>query len=38
LDKDQDAFVAMADFVAPKESTITDYIGMFAVSAGFNQE
>jgi 5-methyltetrahydrofolate--homocysteine methyltransferase len=27
--------VALADFVAPKESGIKDYIGMFAVSAGF---
>lgn len=28
----------MSDFIAPKESNITDYIGMFACSAGFNQE
>jgi len=28
----------MADFVAPKESRIKDYIGMFAVSAGFKQD
>lgn len=28
----------MSDFVAPKESGITDYVGMFAVSAGFKQE
>ena len=28
----------MADFVAPKESRKTDYIGMFAVSAGFKQD
>ena len=38
MDKDQDSFVAMSDFIAPKESNITDYIGMFAVSAGFKQE
>lgn len=38
LDKDQDSFVALSDFIAPKESHITDYIGMFAVSSGFNQE
>lgn len=35
LDRDQDHFVAMSDFIAPKESHLTDYIGMFAVSAGF---
>lgn len=28
----------MADFIAPKDSGITDYIGMFACSAGFDQE
>ena len=28
----------MADFIAPKESKIKDYIGAFAVSAGFKQE
>ena len=28
----------MADFIAPKESGVQDYIGMFAVSAGFKQE
>jgi 5-methyltetrahydrofolate--homocysteine methyltransferase len=28
----------MADFIAPKESNIKDYIGAFAVSAGFKQE
>jgi len=38
LDKDQDAFVSMADFIAPKSSEKTDYIGFFACSAGFNQE
>ena len=35
LDKDQDSFVSMADFVAPKSSGKTDYIGFFAASAGF---
>jgi len=35
LDKDQDNFVAMSDFVAPKSSNKTDYIGFFACSAGF---
>ena len=38
LDKDQDHFLAMGDFIAPKESGVTDYIGMFAVSAGFKQD
>jgi len=38
LDKDQDAFVAMSDFIAPKSSGKTDYIGFFAVSAGFKQD
>ena len=38
LDKDQDSFVAMSDFIAPKDSGKTDYIGGFAVSAGFKQE
>jgi len=28
----------MSDFVAPKTSGKTDYIGLFAVSAGFKQE
>lgn len=38
LDKDQDNFVAMSDFIAPKTSGKTDYIGAFAVSAGFKQD
>jgi len=33
-----DNFVAMSDFIAPKESGIKDYVGAFAVSAGFKQE
>jgi 5-methyltetrahydrofolate--homocysteine methyltransferase len=28
----------MADFIAPKDSGVQDYVGMFAVSAGFKQE
>jgi 5-methyltetrahydrofolate--homocysteine methyltransferase len=28
----------MADFIAPKESGVQDYIGMFACSAGFKME
>jgi len=38
IDKDQDNFVAMSDFIAPKSSGMKDYIGFFAVSAGFNQD
>lgn len=38
LDKEQDQFVAMSDFIAPKDSGKLDYIGCFAVSAGFKQE
>ena len=38
LDKDQDSFVAMSDFIAPKKSGKTDYIGFFACSAGFGQD
>jgi 5-methyltetrahydrofolate--homocysteine methyltransferase len=38
IERDQDHFTAMADFIAPKESGVQDYIGMFAVSAGFKQE
>jgi len=28
----------MSDFIAPKSSGKKDYLGFFAVSAGFNQE
>jgi len=38
VERDQDHFVALADFIAPKETGVTDYIGLFAVSAGFRQE
>lgn len=38
LDKDQDNFVSMSDFIAPKSSGKTDYIGFFACSAGFKQD
>jgi len=38
LDKDQDNFVAMSDFVHPKDQGKNDYIGFFACSAGFNQD
>ena len=30
--------IALADFIAPKESTVEDYIGMFAVTAGVGIE
>lgn len=30
--------IALADFIAPKESNIIDYIGMFCVSTGFGVE
>jgi len=33
-DNDQ-PYMAMSDFIAPKSSGIKDYLGMFAVSAGF---
>ena len=35
---EDNVYQAMADFIAPKETGITDYIGMFACSAGFGQE
>jgi 5-methyltetrahydrofolate--homocysteine methyltransferase len=38
LDLDQESFVSQADFVAPKDSGVQDYIGAFACSAGFRQE
>jgi len=31
-------FACLSDFIAPKESGIKDYVGMFAVSAGFGVE
>lgn len=37
LDKEQDNYVAMSDFIAPKSGGKKDYIGFFAVSAGFGQ-
>ena len=30
-----DPYICISDFIAPKESNIDDFIGMFAVSAGF---
>eukprot|EP00357_Protocruzia_adherens_P031634 CAMPEP_0114982826 /NCGR_PEP_ID=MMETSP0216-20121206/6349_1 /TAXON_ID=223996 /ORGANISM="Protocruzia adherens, Strain Boccale" /LENGTH=1261 /DNA_ID=CAMNT_0002344719 /DNA_START=45 /DNA_END=3830 /DNA_ORIENTATION=+ len=34
-DKDNSTFMAMSDFIAPKSAGYKDYVGMFAVSAGF---
>jgi len=33
-----DVYLAYGDFIAPKESQVADYIGMFAVSTGFGVE
>jgi 5-methyltetrahydrofolate--homocysteine methyltransferase len=39
LDKPQGQFNhCLADFVAPKESGVADYLGLFAVSAGFGAD
>lgn len=38
MDKDQDHFMALSDFIAPKSTGNKDYIGFFACSAGFGQE
>jgi len=35
MKQSEDAYHAIGDFIAPKESGVKDYIGMFAVSAGF---
>ena len=31
-------YLALSDFVAPKDTGITDYVGMFVCSAGFGQD
>ena len=31
-------YFCLSDFVAPKESGVADYVGMFAVSCGFGCE
>jgi 5-methyltetrahydrofolate--homocysteine methyltransferase len=36
--RDQRANVALADFVAPREAGLTDYVGAFAVTAGLGEE
>jgi len=33
-----DCFACLSDFIAPRESGLTDYIGVFAVSAGFGSK
>jgi 5-methyltetrahydrofolate--homocysteine methyltransferase len=38
VERDSDHFVAMADFIAPRDSGVKDYLGLFAVSAGFKIE
>ena len=30
-----DSYLAMSDFIAPIETNINDYIGLFVTSAGF---
>lgn len=35
---DSERFVCLSDFIAPRDIQIKDYIGMFAVSAGFGVE
>jgi len=37
-ERDDEHYLAMSDFVAPKDSGVPDYIGAFAVSAGFGSE
>ena len=33
-----DPYMCLADFIAPENSGVEDYVGMFAVSAGFGVE
>jgi 5-methyltetrahydrofolate--homocysteine methyltransferase len=37
-DSPADPYLAMSDFIAPLTSGVNDYVGMFAVSAGFGAE
>jgi len=37
-EREDTVYYAMSDFIAPKESGVTDYIGGFGVSAGFGCE
>ncbi|KAH9521002.1 hypothetical protein DERF_004677 [Dermatophagoides farinae] len=36
--QDNSAYMSLADFVAPRESGLADYVGLFVVSAGFGCE
>lgn len=38
LREEQAEYLAMSDFIAPKESGVADYIGMFAVTAGIGMD
>jgi len=38
LSDDKPVYLALGDFIAPKESGIIDYIGMFAVTAGIGND
>ncbi len=38
IEKDQDAFLALSDFIVPNFSGKKDYIGFFALWADFNQD
>ncbi len=35
---DQDSFLSLSDFIAPKETELKDYIGAFAVTAGIGAD
>ena len=37
-DNKDEAYLCLSDFIAPVESGVRDYIGMFAVSAGFSSD
>lgn len=37
-EREDDSYLALSDFVAPKDSGVKDYIGAFAVSCGFGTE
>jgi len=38
LREEQGEYLAMSDFIAPKESGVADYIGLFAVTAGIGMD
>eukprot|EP00057_Strongylocentrotus_purpuratus_P001545 XP_001199728.2 PREDICTED: methionine synthase [Strongylocentrotus purpuratus] len=37
-EKESEHYTCLSDFIAPQETGITDYVGGFAVSAGFGRE